>query len=574
MKKLIRPLGCMHWLWRLVCCLALVGCAPPPASYTPTPALSTLVAPTHAPMPSHNTPAPPPTRTRVAVAGELHMVLRQDIRTLHPYLASNPGEVLAVSLLYDSLLDYDARDGLQPNLAERWELSADGASLTFWLNPEARWHDGQPVTAQDVAFSYHMLLQGQFPGLMRLAALVDRVEAINPLEVKFALLAGQADAPRWLATALRIVPAHVWERAADAPYGANLDHPIGSGPFYFVGFVQGERLVLDNTRTHIAQPRIARLVLEILGDEDKALHMLGEGTVDVLGWDIAPEWVNDIRKQAEDWAGVQWMEAPGLSVHTLLLDLRKPPYNDRAFREALALAVDAAAIIEDALLGFGDMATPALQPASSAWANPDIKVLRSDPEQAMQRLDEAGFVDRDGDGWREDVHGNALHIALLCPNQPTPSRVGELIVEQWRAVGLAAELTPIAADALLPSLMQAQFDVALYSATLDEPEMAYLCFHSSQGLVKKGRVVGFNYGGYANAEYDGLASASLDERDPDVRRRMLYSMQEILAEDLPQIPLYVPRVLNLLRQDRFGGWVAQAGSGLLNRKSMVTVQAR
>ena len=555
-------------------CLALAGCAPPPASYTPTLALPTPAAPTYTRVPSYSTPRPLPTHTQIAVTGELHMLVREGIKTLHPYLASNPSETLAVSLMYDTLLDYDGQDGLQPNLAERWDLAADGTSLTFWLNPQARWHDGESVTAQDVVFSFNLVLQEQFPGLMRLAALVDRAEAIGPLEVKFTLLTNNADAPRWLATELRIVPAHIWEQAGETLHAANLDHPVGSGPFSFVEYAQGKQLVLSNTRIHVSQPRIDRLVLEIVADEDKALGMLREGKADVLGWDIAPQWVSDLKKQAKEWAGVQWAESPGLSTRTLLLNLRKPPYDNRAFREALTLAVDAPALIKDALLGFGDVAAPSLLPVFSPWANPDISALPSAPQQAIQQLNQAGFLDQTGDALREDPHGSALQITLLCPNQPTALRVGGLIVAQWRAVGIAAKLTPIAQDALLPRLMQAQFDVALYGIALDEPEMAFFCFHSSQGLVKEGRVVGLNYGGYANADYDELASASLEEQDPDRRRELLYRMQAILAADLPQIPLYVPRVLNLYREDRFIGWLAEPGSGLLNRKSIARVQAR
>jgi peptide/nickel transport system substrate-binding protein len=477
--------------------------------------------------------------------------------------------------MYDTLLDYDGQEGLQPNLAERWDLPADGTSLTFWLNPEARWHDGEAVTAQDVVFSFNLVLQKQFPGLMRLAALVDRAEAISPHEVRFTLLTNEADAPRWLATALCIVPEHVWEQVGDAPHEANLDHPIGSGPFSFVEFVQGQRLVLDNTRVHPStHARVSRLVLEIVRDESKAVRALQEGQVDVLGWDIAPQWVSEAKNQAKGWEDVRWVETPGLSTHTLLLNLRKPPDDTRAFREALALAVDAPALIKDALLGFGDVAAPSLFPAFSPWANPDITALPSAPQQAIQKLNQAGFLDQTGDALREDPQGKELQIALLCPNQPTFLLVGGLIVAQWRAVGISAKLTPIAQDALLPRLMQAQFDVALHSIALDEPEMAYLYFHSSQGSVKEGHVVGLNYGGYANAEYDELASASLEEQNFDRRRQLLYRMQAILAADLPQIPLYVPRVLNLYREDRFTGWLAEPGSGLLNRTSIARVQAR
>lgn len=548
----------------------LVACAPPPVTFTPTPSPSATAVPTLTPTPLIESNASVPTATPLLAAGELHLAIRENIKTLNPYLASNASELFIVSLLYDTLLDYD----LHQNLAQRWELAPDGLGLTFWLDPQARWHDGQPVTAQDVAFSFHFVQQAQFPGLARLVALVDRVEAISAEEVKFTLLKKDAAAAQLLGTALYIIPAHMWERLAD-PCDANLERPIGSGPFLLVEHAQGKYFMLSNTRMHPhAKPKVDKLVLDIVRDEGKALQMLKDGKLDALGWDVTPAVVSEVQKQAKGFAGIQWMEAPGTQTYTLLLNLRKSPYDNRALREALAQTLDTKAILDAALLGFGDIATPALFPPASSWRNAKIAALPFAPQQAIQKLESAGFRDRNGDGVRENPDGSPLQISILCPNLPASVRVAELIVAHWKAIGIAAQVKPIAQDALLPTLMQAQFDVALYSIDLSKPEMAFFYFHTSRGAVRNGRVTGLNYGGYSNAEYDEVASASLEEQDTRQRRELLYRLQSILAADLPQIPLYVPRVLNLYREDRFTNWSAEPGVGLLSRATIARLQPR
>ncbi len=556
----------------VISCLLLAGCGPPPLGATPTFVAPTVLVPTSTSAPKSSTPSP--TNTPLHIAGVLHLAVREDVKTLNPYLVSNASEEFVVSLLYDTLLDYNLRKGLGPNLAERWELSSDGVSLTFWLNPQARWHHGPPVIAKDVVFSFNLVRQEQFPGLVRVAALVDRVEAISPKEVRFVLLKKQADAVHLLGTQLRIVPASLWEKVSDPLHYSNLENPAGSGPFLLLERGDEGQLVLRNTRTHhCTMPRIDTLVLDISHDEDAALEALQDGDLDALGWDVVPYVASDVRDNPDSYASIKLAEAPGMRTHTLLFDLRKAPYDNRAFRQGLAQAIDAQAIIDAALAGFGDAATPGLFPPASPWRNTSITPLAGDPQQASKELEAAGFLDRDGDGLRENPDGSALQIPITCSDLPISVRVAELVAANWQSVGIQVKVEALAQDLMVPTLMQAQFGVILHSVSLNEPEMAFFYFHTSRGLIKNGRVSGFNYGGYANPQYDDVATISWEEQEPARRRELLYQLQEILARDLPQIPLYIPRVLNLHRDDRFVGWSTEPGVGLVNRTTIANLCA-
>jgi len=572
----------------LVFCMLLPSCVPPqqhwdldlsegsqdtaapPPSATPKPAFTSAAAATPTPAAQPNTPIPD--AVPIPAAGQLRLAVREGIRTLDPYLVTNASEELVSSLLYDTLLMDASPRGLAPNLATRWELSPDGVNLTFWLNPQARWHDGQPVTANDVIFSYGLANERQFQGWAAVAALVDRLEAIHSDEVRFTLLTVRADAVRILGTELWILPAHLWADVNDALVAPSPDNPVGSGPLRFVERGEGDQLILGNTWTHhSADPSMDSLVVEILPNENQGLQALKDGELDVLGWDVSPSVARDVMDNADDYQGIQLAQAPGSRTQTLLFNLRQAPYDNQSFRQALAQAIDRQAIVDEVLRGFGDVATAGLFPLSSPWRKADISPIAFNPQRASQELDRAGVVDRNGDGLRDNPDGSPLLVPISCPDLPDLVRLAELVAASWEVLGVAAEVRPIAQDLVTPVLMQAAFDVLVYSISLHEPEMAYFGFHSSRGSLNNGHVLGLNYGGYSNPEYDEFAAASLKELNPEQRQVLLHQLQDILATDLPQIPLYHPRVLNLYRDDRFTDWSPEAGLGLLTRTTIVNL---
>jgi len=559
-------------VWILLC-LLLAACAPPPPRPMATVAAPLTMTPTAAA--TTRPGAPTVTATPWPAFGEMHLAVRDNIKTLNPYLTTNASEELVVSLLYDTLLDDDPERGLQPYLAERWELSPDGGRLTCWLHPQARWHDGRPVTATDVVFSLELARRAALPGLAHVVASVHRAEAIHPNQVEFTLLTTRPEAIRSLCTRLRIVPAAVWADVEDPLQFDNLQDPIGSGPFAMVEYAPEERLVMRNTRAHpTARASIDTLVVEILRDETKALQWLKDDKLDALGWEITPSLAHDVLTQPETYAGIEVAVAPGLAMQTLMVNLRRTPYDNPALRSALAQALDTQAAISTTLLGWGDPGAASLCPVDCPWHNGAIPPIAFSTEAAAEQLTKAGFVDANGDGRRETPDGAVFQIALTCARLDAPMQLAEWIAEQWQAVGIAAKAAPIDQDQVLPTLMQAGFDVILHTTELTDPQMAFLYFHSSRGLLRDGRVTGLNFGGYENPEYDETVEAMLEERDPVRRQQLLWRLQEILAADIPQIPLFVPRLLSLYREDRFTGWSAEPGLGLLSRRGIAALLAR
>ncbi len=531
------------------------------------------------------------------MAGELHVALREHINTLNPFLAANVSEAFVVSLLYDALAESDALGNLTPNLAQRWELSADGMRLICWLNPGARWHDGQPVTAGDVVFTFNLIRRTAFPGLARVAALVGQVEALGPARVQFTFLKPGLESVRQVCSQVRIVPAALWEWVEYPLDYANLDYPMGSGPFALVEYRPpasgaGESadqggLVLRNTALHHAtRPSIERLTVQIIDDESRGLQGLTEGTFDLLGWDITRAMARDVQDHREDYAGVQLASTAGRSVHSLLFNLRRAPYDNLALRSALALAIDTQAIVDEVLLGFADPARPTgpaastgrgtagLFPPASPWYDGDLAISPFDAAQAMDKLAGAGFVDRDGDGLRENPDGTALQIVITCPDLDAPVKVAGRVVAQWNAVGIRAAVSAQPAEQIRSELMAARFEVVLHELALTTLEEAYFYFHSSRGLLGEGGLVsGYNYGGYASATYDRTVEIMLEEHKPEQQLELLRMLQRILAVDLPQIPLYSSQLVHLYSDANFSGWRPEPGPGLLARATIAGLSA-
>lgn len=540
--------------------------AVPPTAVPPT------VAPTKAPptaVPPTATPAPP------KIAGNLRIAVKQDATVLNPYLGFSETETFVIGLIYDTLLYWDPEKDLQPGLADSWAFGDGGMSISFKLNPNAKWHDGTPVTVQDVIYSAD-LVKAKFPQIGRSVANVTKVEAVGEREVKFSLNQPWPDAPRYIGNTISIVPKAVWEKITDPANFTNLEKPIGSGAFAFKERAAGQRIVLENTgKHHRIKPNIQTITLEVVGDESVAVMALKKGDFDALSWDVSPSLALDVRDKPANYPNIKLATAAGTSTKTLMFNLRKAPFNDVKFRQAVAKAIDTKSIIDKALMGLADPLGPGLVASSAGWYNSKVAMVAFDAEKAKAELEAAGYKDANKDGLHELPDGKPLKVTILVPVGQPSTDVGDIMAANLTKVGIQAEVKPLAPDAFLNQLRLGDFDAALSGPSMSiQPGMMFFYFHSSRGVITSGRVAGFNYGGYNSPEYDKLADASSKEVDWAKRKDILFQMQELLAKDMPQVPLYVPKVLNLYRDDKLTGWVVKPSSGILNSETFEKLQAK
>ncbi len=554
----------------LVLCLVVVttflsSCG----STTPSPTAESQVSVPKSPEP---TALPVPTAVPTEKpGGDLRIAVQEDANVLNPYLAYNTAESFCVGLIYDTLLGYDSETGqLEPGLADSWEWDPGFMGMTFKLNPEAKWHDGEAVTADDVVFSFTYLSQTQFPIFFAIARNYGGIEKVDNNTVHITFNYPQVDAPRFIGTVVSIIPQHIWKDIEDGQNFPNTENPIGSGPFALKEKVSGQHIILQATHQHYRlHPKIDTISLRIVSDETVGIMSMKNGDFDVLFADVSPDVAAEVRDKPGDYPNILLAEAQGLDTRTLLLNLRKAPYDNVEFRKALAQAINVDTIISKLMLGFAEPVGPGLfPPAVKQWYNPDIPLIKYDPEAAKAALEAAGFKDANSDGWREMPDGTALSIPILCTTDPTSQDMASYIVADLGAVNIQATVDPVDPMGMRPRLETADFDAVLSGVNLSEPGMIAYYLGSDRGVIKDGEVVGMNYGGYASTVFDEAAQASRTAFDLTERQALLFQGQVTLAADLPQIPLYIPKIINLYRADRFDGWVIQGGSGIINNDTI------
>lgn len=479
------------------------------------------------------------------------------------------------SYLYDTLLWKDSTGRMLPWLAQRVRRSRDGLTYTFELREGVKWHDGRPLTAADVAFTFeYFAKQTLGPLIVAQPFGVKEARATGPRTVEVALELPAVTFLNTVAGAVPIVPKHIWSSIDDAPKAQDSDVLVGSGPYRLKSFSPGEgaSLYLANDGYFLGKPFIRRIELRPVDDELTALRA---GQIDVA--DTRVEGVGE-----DALAGFRSDDSLGIAQDTgsftfpLIFNLgRGGALDDVRFRRACALAIDREAIVERLLGGNGRPGNPGFLPPDHPF-RVEVEQYRFDPAAAGRMLDEAGYERSGSAGIRRTAGGEPLSFRILTGNSPVPP-VLDLLVGGLKAVGI--ELKPQAVD--LPTLFgltqQGKDDIALTlypgpggTAPNADPD-TLRTFYSSK---LRGRLQGAQ--GYANPELDRLAERQLVTADRPERMRIVADLQRIVARDLPALPLYFPTLFTVFRKEAFDQWYYTPGgfagglTGVFNKQVFVT----
>ena len=417
------------------------------------------------------------------------------------------------------ILDVFDTGEIAPDLAERWDILDDGARYIFHLNPRARWHDGAPATAHDVAYTYGYVLEHGGTGLPFLQDIA-AVRALGDHTVECVLQAPNSAflAQLGLFVLTHILPRHLYEGTdwADNPHNVN---PVGSGPFKIKQWIEGQRVELTANHDYWrAGPYVERLTYEVIPDGSEALEALAQGDVH---FDVKGILCRDYSAWKQK-PGCDVFYEPGNATAALTFNFTRDTFQDHRVREAFARLIDRRKIC-DALC---DLATPQnhFYLEKVTWAfNPDARAPEHDRAIAAQLLDAAGFP-RDADGMRLRL---GLATRALYEHY---GMAAELLKAQFAAVGVE-----LVTEALSPTawkeriLDNAEFDLILDSVDIGPDPQLMASILASDGPRNAGR--------YRSAAVDdclrlGRATVDRAERGAHYKR-----LQAVLAEDLPRVPL-------------------------------------
>jgi len=456
-----------------------------------------------------------------------------------------------VTLVYDTLLWRAPSGTPAPWLARTVRRSDEGRRVTIRLREGIRWHDGRPLTADDVAFSFGYFAKRFHPRFTPQLEAVIRTEAPDAQTVVITLRhrsPGFADQP--LAD-VPILPRHLWERLPDgatAPKGL----PVGSGPYRLAEYRRGKRYRFTANRNYfLGRPRVDKIEVPFIASFDDTIRALEARRLDMVPATI-PERQQDRVTRPE----FQTKSGSTYTGTVLMFNLRRAPFDRPAARRAVADALDLQRIARNPIIGGTGSAVPAdrgyLHPGSG-WTTLG-QVYR--PDLARSR--------------RAFARLRLPPIRILAPsNDPVRREAGRQVVLALERAGASARLQELAPSRLSAAVGEdgtpPDFEAAIWSS----PPLASYDPDFLRVVFGSGKLAPLNYSGYRSAAFDRLAAQVAAAVTPDDRRRLVKSEINLLARDAPAIPLFFRQGAFVFRPQIYDGWIYVAGAGILDKRSFL-----
>lgn len=478
-------------------------------------------------------PVPTPTPDQ-RYGGLLTVRLPAKIDLLSP-LSQEPAARQAASLLFSGLVRLDARLRPQPDLASGWEISPNELIWTFTLRPNLKWHDGTPLTADDVVYTYDTLRKLDQPSVAQadFQEFVDRVEKVNSLGIRITLR--RRFAPLMADLAYPILPKHLLEGLSPQEI-ARRPITVGSGPFRLREQRPEAVLLEAHESYHYGRPFLDGVALVVAEDEGVAARALAAGDLLVgqLSWETAQGLLYHPSLRVVDY--------PELGFNYVAFNLRPGRlFSDHNLRLAWAYALDKESLVAQATNGRG-IAVWSHIPAPSWAYDPQVPRLKQDLARARALLTQSGWRDADGDGVLEK-EGQELRLELYVRSDDADRmKTAHLMAEALREVGFAVEVTPSDFSSTLAAKRQPpfNFEAMVMGWNLGEDPDDYHLFHSSQIPTRDSPSL-YNFIGFRNAEFDRLSVEARATADLSRRRALYAQIQRLLAELQPYYSLWAER---------------------------------
>jgi peptide/nickel transport system substrate-binding protein len=440
-----------------------------------------------------------------------------------------PGYV-RMSWVFDTLIWKDQK-GYMPALADSWSYDPANMTFTFNLNPKAKWHDGRPLTAEDVVFTIGYFRKHPY-SFVKIAD-IGRLLAKDAHRVLLTLSKPYAPFLSSVGATMPILPKHIWESVAEPERYNNPKAFIGSGPYLFRDFDKTKGTYLYEAFHDYYQgcPKVERLIYIRSG---KPLISLTTKEADLAN--IMPEMAEKLAKK-----GMTIIHDEHGWIKKLMINHKKAPLNDRRFRQALAYAISQREIIEKGHRGFATPASYGLLSVDHEMYNPSVATYPYDPQKAARLIESLGFK-KGKDGFFQK-EGKKLSLNLLCSNitaagESAADRDGEIIKNQLEKAGIAVDLVNMEQTTTDSRIKKWDFDLAItgHGGITGDPVILNEMILSTYG---GGSVNSSRYDD--NPDLNRALEKSVVEMDQGKRTYLVYEVQRIFAVDLPAIPLYYPQ---------------------------------
>ncbi len=451
---------------------------------------------------------------------------------LIPAISSDSASHQVTAYIYNGLVKYDKNLNLVGDLAEKWEISPDNKSITFYLRKNVKWHDGADFTAEDVKFTYEFMISDETPtsydGDFRK---IKNFEIIDDYTVKVTY--DEPYSPALNSWGMWIMPSHLLKGINPAKSTLQRN-PIGTGPYRFEEWDTGKTVTLTAFDNYFeGRPKIDKIIFRIIPDQATQFMELLNGSIDIMSLNPmqATKQTNNPR-YINQYSTYSYLD----NAYTYIgYNLRKEPFNDIRVRKALSYATPKEDIVNGIIFGKGVVATGPYKPGTY-WYNPNVEKYDYNLEKARQLLKEAGYTDKNNDGILEK-NGKKLEFELITnQGNTTRSQIAEILQRSWAEIGVKVNIRILEwATFINEYINKGNFSAIVMGWTIVQDPDIFDVWSSSRCGGN-----GLNFICYKNEEVDRLLEVGQRTYDLKERKMAYDKIQEILADEAPYTFLYVP----------------------------------
>ncbi|WBW96352.1 peptide-binding protein [Oceanirhabdus sp. W0125-5] len=475
-----------------------------------------------------------------------------------PILTDTTYDDAVIALTYSSLLKFDKNLNLISDLAEEYEVSDDNLSITFKLRKDAKWHDGEKVTADDIAFTFTSIAHKDYAGsrygdVEKIKGTKayhegksEKIEGIQVIDENTIMIEFEevySPALNNIGT-MGIIAKHVWEKVPVAEWKENkelLNNPVGSGPYKLIAFEPGQYAELERFDDYHGEKAKTKKFIFKVSNQETAQAELVNGTIDIA--DISTMKKRDIENLEKE--NLKVTAYPNSMFQYMGFNLRKEIFKDNNVRQAFMYAIDRKLMVDKLLEGNGSVVNTTILPSS--WAYPDEKLLNTynfSIDKAKELLKEAGWEDRDGDGIVENDNNEDFKVVLKYPTgNKTRELSAPIIQKSLKDIGVEVELESLEFGTLMDQVVgNHEFDLYLMGNNLGSDPDPKPYWHSTAASDKKGDY-GWNISAFRNEEADKLMEEGLSTLDMNERKKIYEEFGILMNKELPWVYLYCQNIV-------------------------------
>jgi peptide/nickel transport system substrate-binding protein len=451
--------------------------------------------------------------------------------TPYAHYSRGPGS-FKMRMIFDSLLERGEK-GYIPWLAKRWTVTPDGKVYTFILQKNVHWHDGKLLTAEDVKFTFEyfakyppvsdeLSIDGKSP-ITKIEIIADRTIRLTVAKPNATILGRLGN--------VRIIPKHIWEKVTDPKKFNTPEAVIGCGPFRLKAYSRDQGAYQFEAFKGYWGPKPRPVLLQFIPVSDSVLAF-EKGEIDLTG--IAPDLLSRYKNKKE----FKIKRNPAFWGYRLIFNMeRRPELKDKQIRQAFAYAVDLPELVDKVARGAAVSASPGYLPVDHRWYNSQVKRYPFEPAKAKALLSDHKFS-----------------FDLLVANSRDEVRIGELLKLSLAKAGIEMNVKSVDMKSRDAAVKQGNYELVLigHGGWGGDPDMLREMYASGKDTDQSPSSNRIR--GYFNQRIETLCQKQLYEMNEAKRKKLIFELQELIAEELPQLPLYNTTGYIVYRPAKFDGW--------------------